>query len=494
MDVTLNQSIGDVTIKFPLASKAISWYNSGISRNTGTEIDRAGEEISRRSISRGEMGRRTEIILRVCLILALASILHIGSSGPVFAFHSGGVAECDGCHTMHNSMSGMPMSKPSSVVGAAPGNPLLQATDSSSVCLNCHAGIEDLPGGGNPNSSHVMSIGQPIPSERTPGGDFAWLMKSWTWLSNPSDPTSRKYSSGERHGHNVIAADFGYFADTTTPGNVAPGGTYPVGQLHCISCHDPHGKYRQLPGGFFDTTGAPILGSGSYGAEPTVIGATTFAVGSYRLLAGVNYQPSSLANVPAFSQPPMMAAVPPAFNRSEAATDVPVAYGKGSSEWCTNCHTTMHSVVSRGSFTHSIGTPIGDVVANAYNNYVKTGDMSGVGGGFTSLVPVERAALSNSALYNLLSAANVQMNDEVTCFTCHRAHASGWDKILRFPYGTDYMTVADVNGNPVYPDPIAYPAQAMGRTPAEFQAALYDRPASKFAAFQTSLCNKCHTH
>jgi len=64
--------------------------------------------------------------------------------------------------------------------------------------------------------------------------------------------------------------------------------------------------------------------------------------------------------------------------------------------------------------------------------------------------------------------------------------------MLRFPYGTAFMTVADVNGFPIYPDRMVNPAEAMGRTTAEFQAALYDRPASKFAAFQTSLCNKCH--
>jgi hypothetical protein len=227
------------------------------------------------------MERRIEMMLRVCLIIIVASIMPLFTSSFVVAFHSGGVAECDGCHTMHNSMSGVSMSKTASVVGAAPGNPLLMATDSSSVCLNCHAGIDALPGGGNSNSSHVMSLNQPIPTERTPGGDFAWLLKSWSWIPNAADPASRKYSPGERHGHNVIAADFGYFADPTTPGNIAPGGTYPVGQLHCISCHDPHGKYRQLPDGTFDTTGAPIVGSGSYGADPTVSGGATIAVGSF---------------------------------------------------------------------------------------------------------------------------------------------------------------------------------------------------------------------
>jgi hypothetical protein len=431
--------------------------------------------------------------LRISLFLILAALTTFWSKSLAAAFHSGGVAECDSCHTMHNSMSGLSMSVPISDIGAARGNPLLSGSDSSSVCLKCHAGQDTLPGGGNANSHHIMSLNQSIPTERTPGGDFAWLKKSWSWFPIPTDPTSRKDSPGERHGHNIIAIDFGYIPDTSTAGNVAPGGTYPVDQLSCISCHDPHGKYRQLPGGIFDTSGALITSSGSYGAEPAIIGGTVNAVGAYRLLGGVNYKPESLANVPAFTEPPMFATAESTYNRSEDTNDVVVAYGRGSSEWCRNCHNTIHDVVSGGSFTHSVSIPLSDTIANYYNSYVKTGDLSGVGGGFTSLVPVQRGDIaSNSALYDLLSTQNVQLTDKVSCLTCHRAHASGWDKILRFPYGTDFMTIMDGSGNPAYPDPAANPAEAMGRTQAEFQAALYDRPASKFGVFQKALCEKCH--
>jgi hypothetical protein len=430
--------------------------------------------------------------LRISVFLILTALTIFGSESNAAAFHSGGVAECDSCHTMHNSMSGSPMSPGD--IGAARGNPLLLASDASSVCLNCHAGQDALPGGGNASSHHVMSLNQPIPTERTPGGDFAWLMKSWSWFAIPSDPASRKDSPGERHGHNIIAADFGLIPDTSTAGNVSPGGTYPVDQLYCISCHDPHGKYRQLPGGIFDTSGGQISSSGSYGADPATIGGSVSAVGAYRMLGGVGYQPASLANVPAFTEPPMFATVESTFNRSEDTTDVAVSYGKGSSEWCRNCHNTIHDVVSGGTYTHMISTPLGDTIATAYNSYVKTGDLSGVGGGFTSLVPIQRGDItSNSALFNLLTTQNALATDKVSCLTCHRAHASGWDKILRFPYGTDFMTVMDGGGNPAYPDPIANPAEAMGRTPAEFQAALYDRSALKFGVFQKPLCEKCHT-
>jgi hypothetical protein len=390
---------------------------------------------------------------------------------------------------MHNSLNGASIS-PSSAVGAAPGNALLLASDASSVCLNCHAGIDAFPGGGNPNSHHILSLNQPIPTERTPGGDFAWLKKSWTWYPIPSDPASLRTSPGERHGHNIVATDYGYLPDMSTASFRAPGGTYPNDQLHCISCHDPHGKYRKLSDETWATSDTPIVGSGSYGADAPVGG----AVGAYRLLGGVNYQPASLLNVPAFTNAPMTAAVESSYNRSEDMTEVPVAYGKGASEWCANCHATIHTLASGSSFTHAAGVSLGETMASTYNNYVKTGDLSGLGGGFTSLVPVQRSdLLSNSALYTQRLDQQVLPIDTVTCLTCHRAHASGWDYMLRFPYGTDFMTVADLNGDPIYPDPLINPAEAMGRTPAEFQAALYDRPATRFAAFQTSLCDKCHT-
>ena len=59
---------------------------------------------------------------RVTLILAL---LAIGVWGSAFAFHSGGVAECGGCHSMHSP--------------DPDGFYLLLGEDQSSVCLNCHS-------------------------------------------------------------------------------------------------------------------------------------------------------------------------------------------------------------------------------------------------------------------------------------------------------------------------------------------------------------------
>jgi hypothetical protein len=79
------------------------------------------------------------------------------------SFHSGGVGPCDGCHTMHRSQQGLPAGGGSSAW-------LLQGSDPSSICLNCHAGP------GDPESPAVFS---PDGSALTPGGDFYWLTKDF---------------------------------------------------------------------------------------------------------------------------------------------------------------------------------------------------------------------------------------------------------------------------------------------------------------------------
>ena len=86
-------------------------------------------------------------------------------------------------------------------------------------------------------------------------------------------------------------------------------------------------------------------------------------------------------------------------------------------------------------------------------------------------------------------------NSNVMCLSCHRAHASGFDSAKRFQTEYEFTVLADATGAPVYPGTdsvVVNAAAAMGRTTAEIQKAYYDRPATKFAAMQRVMCNKCH--
>ncbi len=407
-----------------------------------------------------------------------------------YAFHLGGVAECEGCHTMHNSYQAKAMTTHWPQYHAGPY--LLQGTDQSSTCLNCHMGDQ----GGNTQSYHVatpdasMPLGTP-PNNYTPGGDFAWLKKDYSWTDEFG---VSRVSKGERRGHNIIARDYGFVQDSTIA--TAPGGDtfeYPAENLHCTSCHDPHGKYRlNADNGVFTTTGKPIYSSSSYGALPT----TKAAVGAYRLLAGMGYQPKSLSGSYAFDKgAPIVAVTPADYNKPETqGTDqVIVAYGRSVSLWCANCHAQMHNTY--GTVIHPADQQIATDVANTYNKYKKTGDMSGtVLSSYLSLVPFQHDNFPSIATMNTYvgKANGPTSSDRVMCLSCHRAHASGFDSMSRFGLSDEFITVDNGSGTPLWPDPIANPAQAMGRTTSETQAAYYGRPATVFAVYQRVLCNKCH--
>jgi hypothetical protein len=417
------------------------------------------------------------------LPIATALALALGA-GPARAFHAGGVGACEGCHSMH--------ARPEEIAGPA----LLIGSDVSSTCLVCHAGA--TPGGYQVMSTNVAP-GQP-PVQYTPGGDFAWLQKSWGWL----DGGTIASSPGERHGHSVVALDLGLFPDVERP--LAPGGTYPSDRLGCVSCHDPHGRYRRSADGSVSTSGAPIVSSGSYGGADLVEPGAGRAVGTYRLLAGVGHVPRAAGPVVPFFADPPVALAPGAYNRSERLAETRVAYGAGMSEWCGNCHGAIHTpaAVNAGSpFQHPSG-PLARRAAGGeaeiYNRYVRTGDLTGTQAtSYTSMVPYEEGTTDRSALAPRATSDGSQRtgpstgNEQAMCLSCHRAHATAWDHALRWNMPGSGTIVfegqwpgIDATGE------AALPANAQGRTQAETRAAMFDREPSVYAPTQRILCNKCH--
>jgi len=420
--------------------------------------------------------------LKLSLVIMAAALLTIGLSGMAYAFHSGGVADCGGCHSMHSPKTG--------------GTALLVGTDYSSACLTCHANAAT-------GLYHIMTYPLPAagspPVNYNPGGDFAWLAKTYSFTVRGSTTTE----AGQTHGHNVVAADFGLVADTDFA--TSPGGTFPTAKLACNSCHDPHGKYRRIGGDTtytIATTGAPIIGSGSYAtsAVPTA----TQAVGSYRLLAGQNYsQDGGTTSIPYPGAP--IASAPSTYNQSEATNQVRVAYGTsvtGSGKtswglWCATCHGNMHST---GNYVHPVDQGFSIGVLNNYNTYVSSGVMTGAAAtAYLSLVPFVENTGDYATLKTHASNTGSYKNgpgssDQVSCLSCHRAHASGFGNMLRWEMEGEFITVADGSGNPIWPGtdngaPVQF---ARGKTSAETRAAYYDRAPTVFGAYQRVLCNKCH--
>lgn len=423
-------------------------------------------------------------VVKLRLVNMILFLLTINLSGMAYAFHSGGVGECGGCHSIHSP-------KPN-------GRFLLIGTDPSSSCMTCHM----QPGDTGPNSYHVVTADANMPPgtaplQRTPGGDFGWLKKTYHFTVGGTVYTE----PGQSHGHNVVAADFGYKADPDKP--TAPGGTFPSNQLACNSCHDPHGKYRRLRNRSIVISGAPIIGSGSYNNSPNP--KPSQAVGVYRLLAGSGYKTDAAGFIPFPGVP--VAVAPSTYNQSEVTRQVRVAYGHSSThsghtswgEWCATCHEKMHS---DGNYVHAVDESLGSHYANIYNKYVNSGNTAGgnAATAYLSLVPfVEStdnyAILKTHANNNGTYLGGPRTNDKVSCLSCHRAHASGWEYALRWNMGGEFLTYVDTNGAAVWPGIDTTPTKpefACGRTSAETKAAYYDRDVRVFGAYQRVFCNKCH--
>jgi len=419
------------------------------------------------------------------LILIAVALLTITGTmgGEVCAFHGGGVGPCEACHSIHSA-------SPSAA------SSLLKASDPSSTCLHCHERVGDI----GPTKFHVSTSASDMPpgfppKQLTPGGDFGWLKKTYSWI--PSASQTQEYSYGDRHGHNITANDYYYYADITNAS--APQGTYPGASLTCISCHDPHGGYRRDSAGAVSATGQAVIGPGSFASSPEPLPGQ--AVGVYRLLGGRNYQPKYLSGNYAFVNDPPAAVAPDNYNRSESATQTRVAYGTGMSEWCRNCHITMHTTLRAGATTiqetHPIGSSgrLGSTIAGNYSMYIKTGLLTGsAASSFLSLVPFEEGTADYATLKSHAKSDDSYLlgpdavSSQVMCLTCHRAHASAWDKATRWNARSDYL----VNNGFFSQESQQYQPYGQGRTEAEAQQAYYGMQAARFALNQDTLCHKCH--
>lgn len=385
---------------------------------------------------------------KVGIILAIAVLMTLGLGSAAFAFHAGGVAHCDGCHTMHNSMDGSTAVAhdhgAGGVVGETITEHLMIGSDASSTCLNCHSG-----------SAGSYRVASPDGMNYKAGGDFYWLT-----VDTPG-PRGSVYA-GEARGHNIVAADFGFVADITL--SVAPNRNavvpYQSSLLGCESCHDPHGK---------NASGLPIADSGSYGA----VAPTGASVGNYRLLGTTDYDAGSGVT---FANPS-----PIALSAGSSAPDTDAVhndYGSGMSEWCVNCHSGFDADGSN-AHRHPAGNDAHlNGYGDAYNSYRATGNVlpaPDASDSYDRLVPFERG-ITDVTLLDTTRTDGPSITSNIMCLTCHRAHASAFPEMARWDISSEMLSpeessILNAEGNKVY----------------------YGEDIEvRYGPYQRSLCNKCH--
>ena len=364
---------------------------------------------------------------KTLLLVALAVIL----AAPAFAYHDGGVAHCNGCHTMHNSQNGVPMNVPTGGAGQLPVGQgytnLLLYANKTDVCLDCHDGGE---------AYHVWSPDPKAPtySAERGGGDFTFLEETniYDGHGGSTDPIL-----GESAGHSVISGIHNTVADSVL--TTAPGGVYPAADMACTSCHDPHGtgSYRLL----YQSGQVSAYSSGD-----------------------VNWNATWVADG--------------IGTRAGAETDTNHnAYISGSGEWCATCHEGIH-LGGTGSFVHPAGEQgYFDLhEAQVYNSYRGTSDCidnppnggpcgSGTGvDAYYALTPFEDgSAVTDSTL----GPTGVS---KVVCVSCHRAHATSGPDAGRWDFS---ITFLEEDG---------------------LESGSWAMPGGSYEDVnQRSLCNKCHS-
>jgi hypothetical protein len=180
------------------------------------------------------------------------------------------------------------------------------------------------------------------------------------------------------------------------------------------------------------------------------------------------------------------------------------------SEWCSNCHTSIHNNGTNASNTfliHPAGngallTATANISGTAttiqaiYNAYKMSGDLTNTQAkSYTSMVPYEEGTTVIATLAGHADTTGTQTSGPITgaenvmCLSCHRAHAGGFNSLTRWNNNAEMLTVAGL-----WPDfaNATSTGYSNGMPQLDYQAAMYDRPATNYATYQRSLCNKCH--
>jgi len=344
--------------------------------------------------------------MRKLLLISMCFAVALLLSGVAYGFHDQGVARCSGCHTMHNSQNGLPVDTTALANPLGHQNLLIRST-ASDVCLTCHG-----DGHGNELPGAPYTVIAPPP--QTGAGSFIFLLED-----NLYDGRSGTVL-GSAAGHNINAPSKGVSADATLL--TAPGGTYPSSAMGCSSCHDPHGNtsFRML-------YGATHVHAGNYdftNAAPQADGI------GFNTETNINH----------------------------------TAYKSGMSAWCGNCHGNYHQEAG-GRLEHPSGENLGDI-ADVYGRYNGTAHWNSGNAATSYLAAVPFEDLANT----ITSTAGPSATSQVSCITCHRAHASSAPDAGRWDFNVTWLSDDGASShsyaipNPYGPD----------------------------THIQRSLCNKCH--
>jgi hypothetical protein len=311
---------------------------------------------------------------------------------------------------MHNSQGGSPMaftftmSAGKKFIDVA--NKGLLTTD----CVGCHQGVNN-----GSNGPYVLDASEPaygatgVLGDTLAGGNFYWVSMG-----------------NHRAGHNVLGITQQDLPHVWTP----PGGAAMLGQITCGGTNGCHGSQGEP-----DSTMALWGSHHRNDMSSWQDGASTAT--SYRFIDGLQ----GLED-PDYEYRPVAAA----HNKYYGVDRTGEADVTGTvSSHCARCHNDFHNGtgnISNGSFTNGIwirhptdfdmSRAVSSAEYDTYNGGTGTANPYSV---ISPVATVDNSTTLNTTIYSQADDAIVM------CLSCHRAHGTPYDGILRWDYkkwpGTD---------------------------------------------------------
>ena len=342
--------------------------------------------------------RKEENVKRLLFLTVLCTGIVMFLAGPVCAKVTG---LCADCHTMHNSQNGLDVDAD---------GPYRHLTIGD--CVGCHTGINSTGGTSTGATPFVYHTSEPTyDTDTLAGGNFYWVAQT----------------GGDAKGHNVLGLSLQdvNIPAGTGPGQGAPGG--PTTQHSCAnSCHSTLAEEQTSIGEF---------GSGCEGCHLEVAhhkggSATVYADaedGWFRFCAG-HLTGAGMGVVGLEDDDWQYTKGATDHNEylgNEGAHDVAAGFnilGNTMTAYCCGCHGNFHIQDDNGAWVrHPSDVVLPADVNKEYQFYTV----------YDPIAPVARDTAPTS-----VSGVVTPGTDMVMCLSCHRAHGTPFDDILRWDYST----------------------------------------------------------
>ena len=315
---------------------------------------------------------------------------------------------CEECHTMHNSQGGNPMT----LTDAQERLPMLLRN----TCLGCHTGSNT--GGGIP---FVFNTSEPTYGTDTlAGGNFYWVGQG-----------------NNRKGHNVTALNAtNDFSDTelaSPPGYAATAPAWTDDTLTCAGIQGCHGARTEVDEASDLRDNATHLGAHHTDDKSAALDGASIGT-SFRFLNGiVGLEDPNWEYTKSASDHNQYKGKIRLLDTDDASSDATATDGSISS-LCAQCHGDFHNGTVEGNVDGGTwGSPWVRHPTDFDMNDATGAEYASYGGGTHDYNPnVPLASSDVSAVKSTVLA--VAGDAIIMCLSCHRAHGSPYESILRWDF------------------------------------------------------------